>query len=272
MTFSIHDHLLYKNRKQVPFYDTPNKSGWIDPKYLVIHYTATGGSAENVGKYFQNPDANVSAHLTVGTDGTVIQSVAFNTKAWHAGRSRWDGYVGLNSHSIGIEVVNPGPLTKVSDGKYKSWFGRTYTTAQYDIVDARHRNGGREQGWIPFTEEQNNFLLEVGAMLMKAYNLREAVGHDMISPNRKTDPGPCMDDRIYHKLNGERSQDGDLWDYEVTSRALNLRSGPGTSNPRVALLRRGDKVDRTAVVGNWFEVETEHGHYGYVHSNYVRKI
>lgn len=272
MSFSIMNHLLFEDGKQVPFFETPNKSGWIAPKYLVIHYTATGGSAEDVGRYFQNPNANVSAHLTVGRNGDVIQSVPFTTKAWHAGRSRWDGYSGLNSHSIGIEVVNPGRMDIIGNGRYKSWFGRIYTSDEHTVIEERHRNGGPVKGWIPFSEEQNDFLIRVGTMLMNEYNLREAVGHDMISPGRKTDPGPCMDDRVYNLLNGKRKEEGDIWDYEVTSRALNLRSGPGTSNPRKAVLMRGTKLDRTGVVGTWFEVETEQGHFGYVHSNYVRKI
>ena len=50
-------------------------------------------------------------HFNLDMDGTWTQNVEFSVKAWHAGNPNWAGYRNLNSHSIGIEVCNPGPLT-----------------------------------------------------------------------------------------------------------------------------------------------------------------
>ena len=269
--YSVSKHQLFVKDKPVPQYPTQNMSGTITPKYLVIHYTAGPQDAHGVAKYFQNPAAKVSAHLNVGTDGTVTQSVPFNRKAWHAGSSSWDGIRGLNSHSIGIEVVNPGPLERLANGKYKSWWGKIYSDQDYPIFKARHKNGSPDAYWIPFTEEQNQFLIDVGLLLMTEYRLREAVGHDMISPGRKTDPGPTMDDRIYARLNGGRDIEEDFGDYVVTSRLLNVRSGPGTTNRVIAQVRKGDQVKKRSQSGDWFQVELENGSFGYLHSNFVVK-
>ena len=45
----------------------------------------------------------VSAHLLVRRDGGLVQFVSFNDRAWHAGRSAWQGREACNDYSIGIE-------------------------------------------------------------------------------------------------------------------------------------------------------------------------
>ncbi len=54
------------------------------------------------------PGAEVSAHYVVLPDGYIIQLVAEAQRAWHAGASSWAGETDINSHSIGIELANPG--------------------------------------------------------------------------------------------------------------------------------------------------------------------
>lgn len=269
--YSVKGHKLLVNGKEIAQYPTPNMGGAIKPRYLVIHYTATSWDAHEVAKYFQKPASKVSAHLNLSRDGTLTQNVPFNRKAWHAGKSKWDNISGLNSYSIGIEVCNPGPLQKMSNGKYKAWWGKIYDENDWDIFYAEHPFGSPKGYWIPFSEEQNEVLIELGQYLKEEYHLKEAVGHDMISPGRKSDPGPAMDSRIYDHINGGRGSEDEWGDLVVTSNKLNVRSGPSTTDSIVTVLAKGAVVDKISSSAGWFFVELGNGLYGYIHSNFVKR-
>jgi N-acetyl-anhydromuramyl-L-alanine amidase AmpD len=59
-----------------------------------------------VVNWFNRPDAQVSAHYTIGKDGQIVQHVQDMHRAWHAGRSVWKGRDDCNDYAIGIELVN----------------------------------------------------------------------------------------------------------------------------------------------------------------------
>jgi len=92
-----------------PFVPSPNKGGKAEPKYLVMHYTATP-DLEVAIRSLINPKRKASAHLVIGRDGSITQLVPFDRVAWHAGASSWDGLKGLNRYSLGIELENAGKL------------------------------------------------------------------------------------------------------------------------------------------------------------------
>ena len=80
---------------------SPNQSGSIKPKFIVLHHSA--GGFRGTVSWIMDPASDVSYHYVINPkDGSRIQHVFDTRKAWHAGRSSWRGYTGLNSHSIGI--------------------------------------------------------------------------------------------------------------------------------------------------------------------------
>jgi N-acetylmuramoyl-L-alanine amidase len=92
------------------FIASPNhneRRGFARPDAVVLHYTGmpTGAAAL---KRLCDPAAQVSSHYFVGEDGRVVQLVAEERRAWHAGVGVWKGVRDLNSASIGVEIVNPG--------------------------------------------------------------------------------------------------------------------------------------------------------------------
>lgn len=100
----------------------------------------------------------VSAHLLVRRDGGLVQYVPFHRRAWHAGRSRWQGRDACNDFSVGIELE------------------------------------GTDRD--PFTWPQYRRLGAVVRALCRAYPSLSAdriAGHSDIAPGRKTDPGPGFD-------------------------------------------------------------------------------
>ena len=78
-------------------------------KYIVIHYTATNGSAKNNCIYFSGGNRNASADYFIDKDGSIYK---FNGDCafyftWHVGDGK--GKYGItNANSIGIEVVSAG--------------------------------------------------------------------------------------------------------------------------------------------------------------------
>lgn len=263
-------HYLYEGDYPVEFINSPNYGGVIKPKFLVIHYTA-GSSKEGAVNWFARKASRVSAHFVIDIDGSITQMVSLNRKAFHAGRSRWKGYRGLNSHSIGIEVVNPGPLKKIHDTLYETYYGKKIfpESPEYDrIIEARHRNGGPVRPWLQFSPEQIYTLLNLGSFLMEAYKLKEAVGHDMISPGRKIDPGPCLPDQVYSFLNRGSLNDDDDGIYHVTADKLNMREAP---NGRIIkVLSKGDQIEDYGEppIGNWIKVIHDDDE-GFVHMNWI---
>ncbi len=107
----------------------------------------------------------VSSHLLIRRDGSVIQYVPFDKRAWHAGESCFEGVGNCNDFSIGIE------LEGVDDEPYEA--------IQYER------------------------LAEVTGTLLDTYpelTTQRIVGHSDIAPGRKTDPGPAFDWDRYLKL------------------------------------------------------------------------
>jgi AmpD protein len=112
--------------------------------------------------YFREISAlTVSAHLLVRRDGEVVQYVPFDRRAWHAGRSCYDGRENCNDFSIGIELE------------------------------------GTDE--VPYTQQQYDVLARVLDVVEHTYPATQGhlAGHSDIAPGRKTDPGPSFDwDRL----------------------------------------------------------------------------
>ena len=130
---------------------------------LVLHYTGMQ-SAEAALNRLCDPAARVSAHYVVDEDGAIWRLVPEARRAFHAGRSCWEGETDLNSVSIGIEIVNPG----------------------------------HEWGYRAFPEEQMAAVEYLCRDIFSRHPIppHRVVGHSDIAPDRKTvclfDPAPVI--------------------------------------------------------------------------------
>lgn len=125
---------------------------------IVLHYTATWHLREALNALCNGKSrSRVSAHYVVDVDGAIYRLVDESKRAWHAGVSRWKGLDDVNSSSIGIEIVNRGPL---GNGQLAS-----YPARQIDAVIRLCRN------------------------IQARYAISDVVAHGDIAPERKLDPG-----------------------------------------------------------------------------------
>lgn len=255
--FSISKGTLSRDQSAVEQIASPYIGGGFakSPKIIVMHFTG-GGSARSSAEWFRSPqNVGSSAHVVVDRDGSVIQCVPFTKVAWHAGRSRWGDLVGLNQHSIGIELANWGSLKSAGDG-WASFTGRRID--QPFIGNHRNGNPNGERGpigWEPFTKEQIDAAAAIARALIGAYGINEIIGHDDISRNRKWDPGPAFDmARFRTACLGGRGDNGDNLVRVVPADGLNLRSGPGVHFPSLQLLPKDTRLEPIAAEGRWIEV------------------
>jgi N-acetylmuramoyl-L-alanine amidase len=187
--YSVKAHRLTDNGQPVPFRQSPHGGARLKPLYLVVHYTA-GLSAGSAVDWFLDPRAKASAHLVIDRRGAATQLMSFDRTCWHAGKSAWKGLEGLNGHSIGIEIVNAGKLSKGPGGRWQTWTGETIPDAE--VVVARHRDEQCEAGWHAYAPDQIAAVTAIGVALHSAYGFRGVLGHEDIAPGRKVDPGPAF--------------------------------------------------------------------------------
>lgn len=189
----IQHRLQQDDGTAIDFRQSNNHGGKLRPKFLVMHYTA-GRSADASARWLCNPIAKASAHVVIGRDGTVIQLVPFDIVAWHAGASSWkDGtrkLVGMNKHSIGIELDNPGKLVRQGAGFRSLSLGTEYSESE--VIVATHKHQSAPAGWHVYPTAQLEAAFEVASLLVQHYALKDVLGHEDIAPHRKSDPGPAF--------------------------------------------------------------------------------
>lgn len=251
MSLRIENHTLVGDL--VSYRDTPNRGGSLQPSYLILHYTA-GRSLESSVESLctRKQQGNASAHVVLGRDGRIVQLAPFNVVTWHAGISRWGGLVGLNSHSIGIEMDNAGLLKRVGN-QYQAWFGKVYPDDEVTL--AAHRHGGPVSPWHAYSEAQIERAIELADLLVEHYALQDVLGHEDIAPGRKTDPGPAFPLAAVRNHAIGRENDAPPR-YTVTASSLNIRKGPDASfAPVAAALRKGTEVHVLEARDRWSLVE-----------------
>jgi len=131
-----------------------------------------------------------SIHFIIERDGNITQLVNSNNIAWHTGRSEFKDLKNFNNLSIGISLVNAGPL-KESGDNYKSWYGNELTEDQ--IIEATHQNEKSPRYWQVYSQNQIETTYNLCRLLMSKYpGIKYILGHDEVSAGRKLDPGPAF--------------------------------------------------------------------------------
>ncbi len=130
-----------------------------------------GGLDPGAHPYFAEVAAlRVSAHFLIRRDGEVLQFVPVGLRAWHAGRSSWQGREACNDFSVGIEL-----------------------------------EGSDEQPYEPAQYAALAQLVRALCAACPTLSPQRLLGHSDISPGRKTDPGPSFEWDRLRALLGEQA-------------------------------------------------------------------
>lgn len=121
---------------------------------LVLHADASPDAKSSIS-WIRSPESKVSYHVLIDRDGSVYRFVDTARRAWHAGKSVFQGRENVNDFSIGLSFANR------NDGK------EPYTDLQYQVGAAV------AAGWM---------------RVHPAITLDRITTHAAISPGRKTDP------------------------------------------------------------------------------------
>ncbi len=121
---------------------------------------------------------------------------------------------------------------------------------------ATHKNEAAQAAWHEYSSKQLEVAVQIAALLVKTYSLKDVLGHDDISPIRKSDPGPAFPMGSFRSKAMGRKDDT-IDDY-ITSAELNIRSGPGTSFTLLSSpLPAGTPVLVLKTKGTWSFVEVQ---------------
>lgn len=158
------------------------------PTLIVLHDTANRAQPGETVRWFSSKQCKTSAHFVVERDGKIVQMVACDRKAFHAGVSSFKGRPSCNAFAIGIEIDNPGKLTR--DGR--AWFHKKGEPGYEGIQHVKTKAHG-DGYWLPYTEAQIHAVTELCDALCEAYpSIKDISTHWEISPGRKVDTNPLF--------------------------------------------------------------------------------
>jgi len=235
-----------------PHYGT---RGAFAAKWLIIHSTAGGSSAEAIGEWFQNPASQAATHYVIGQDGTVVQCVDEGQSAWGNGRveggaDSWWAASNPSPNQVTISIEHVKPSSDNSD---------LITPAQMAASVTLVRN-----------------IISRHPGIRMAYGTNDGgiIGHFSMSPqSRERCPGPYPWEQLFNELNGA-GQPTCMATVTATG-TLNIRSQPNSQSiivgtvPQYRIINVRDKVTGETVSGNpyWYQL---HDSSGFVSAYYVR--
>lgn len=132
------------------------RAGGRKPDMILLHYTGMP-TPDGALEWLCRDESQVSSHYFVQEDGEVLQLVPEERRAWHAGKSYWQGETDINSLSIGIEIANAGHPGGLPE----------YPQEQIQAVIELCRDCGQRWSIAP----------------------ERVLGHSDVAPIRKVDPG-----------------------------------------------------------------------------------
>lgn len=177
------------------------------PVGAVVHFTAgrrERGDADAEQTMVDGRD-NRYLYFCISSTGKVYQPASLNKWGSHCGVSSFPGLgESLGNKLTGIEVCAAG-LLKQTDRGFEPWWNDLYPANSpkrtvYTEAEVRFtrkvENVTAAGHYLKFTPAQESSLISLLLWLHEnnpaVFKIKNILGHDEISPNRKNDPGAAM--------------------------------------------------------------------------------
>lgn len=189
----------------------PNRQWALHADTICIHYDVCHSLEMSTRAQFAS-----KLYYHVAIDATdqpvelpkVRQIVPFNLQGSHI--------KGRNRRTLGIVIVNPGPLIRCRDGKLRTtYYERSFrergnlnapTWDENEALELRHPHPNAPSKWThwaTFTHQERDALLEVCKLLVAEYaGIERICGHEYLDPGNKFDPGPAAETSIMAAVRG----------------------------------------------------------------------
>ncbi len=183
-----------------------------DPEAIVLHYTGSLANHEGSLSHFREPNSGTSAHYFIERDGTIIQLLPESYVANHVScygnpavnclpeaplvYDENGNYTRPATRSIGIEIVNAGPLVfrDKNPDVLSDKFGIEFEGTPFVFDDFDPIGRYRYEFWEPFSEAQLDALAILIDDIQTRWGFSLVVGHNELQTN--IDPGPALKEFI----------------------------------------------------------------------------
>jgi N-acetylmuramoyl-L-alanine amidase len=182
-----------------PAENRESRRGGVKPSLLILHYTGMSSAAKAID-WLACAESGVSCHYVIAEDGRITQLVPEALRAWHAGASHWRSETDINSHSIGIEIQNPG----------------------------------HQHGYPDFPPSQMQAVVSLAKDIVSRHRMAAdgVLAHSDVAPGRKIDPGEKFNWALLAK------EGLGLWVRPAPVRSDESGLGPGACCGRVARVQQ----------------------------------
>lgn len=197
--------------------------GTNHPRFIVIHGTAGGTSAQAIAKYFVT--AKVSSHYVIGVDGIIVRCIKESDGAW------------ANGVVTGIPTQNL-PFREYGDGLHRDyWWHTSDLNPNNETISIEHcKNSDDNSDELTPEQEESSFWLI--ADICKRHNIpmrfadRDGgiTGHFSIDPvDRSKCPGNYPWQKLFSYLRGEEP----VKQFIASSRDFDRYFYPSLSEPAI---------------------------------------
>jgi hypothetical protein len=171
------------------------------PDGALVHWTAGHRNGLESGADFQKSSG--MSYCLIDKDGNFGQGDPLDHWGYHGGASAYKGLSGtVSDELVGIELQAAGNLRE-SGGKFYPWWDEGKRLAKNEIpaseVVSSERRGNIAPGHYHAYTQAQMLTLRKGLCWLhlnypSVFQIQFILGHDEVSPGRKTDPGAALVD------------------------------------------------------------------------------